>query len=75
MTLPILSTVGKKSGIKTGKKIIGRILKKPVANKELWQALLPFFKKQHFIFNKVAGHAGIKWNEYVDTKAVEAKEL
>jgi ribonuclease HI len=49
--------------------------KKPVANKELWQALLPFFKNRHFIFNKVAGHAGIKWNEYVDTKAVEAKEL
>ena len=49
--------------------------KKPVANKDLWQALLPFFKNRHFIFNKVAGHAGINGMRYVDTKAVEAKEL
>lgn len=47
--------------------------KKPVANKQLWQQLIPFFKKTNFIFEKVAGHADNKWNNLVDSMAVSAK--
>ena len=47
--------------------------KQPVANKELWEELIPFFKSHNFKFEKVMGHSGDKWNEYVDKLAVEAK--
>ena len=52
--------------------------KEPVANKELWEQLIPFFTKESFIFKKIKGHSGddtinSKWNNYVDKLAVEAK--
>lgn len=43
--------------------------KQPVKNKELWQKIIPYFKDRRFSFEKVAGHAGVKWNEYVDNLA------
>lgn len=47
--------------------------KQPVANQELWEELIPFFDHPQFKFEKIAGHAGHKWNELVDRMAVEAK--
>lgn len=47
--------------------------KEPVANKELWQLLIPFFENSNFNFIKVKGHADDKWNNYVDRRAVEAR--
>lgn len=43
--------------------------KQPVANKELWEQLIPYFENPNFKFVKVKGHAGNKWNEYVDELA------
>ena len=48
--------------------------KEPVANKNLWEKLIPFFLNEKFKFVKVSGHCGVHWNEYVDKMAVEAKE-
>ena len=48
--------------------------KTPVANQELWRELIPFFRNSLLKFEKVSGHSGNKWNEYVDKLAVEAKE-
>ena len=52
--------------------------KEPVANKELWESLIPYFKHPSFSFYKVKGHdkadtISSQWNEYVDKLAVEAK--
>lgn len=47
--------------------------KQPVANKNLWQHLIPYFLTPKVKFFKVKGHDGDKWNEYVDTLAVKAK--
>lgn len=47
--------------------------KQPVANKELWEELIPFFENPNFKFEKVKGHSDNKWNNYVDKLAVEAK--
>ena len=46
--------------------------KEPVKNKDLWEILSSFFEDKRFIFNKVKGHAGNKFNELVDTMAVAA---
>ena len=47
--------------------------KEPVANKQLWQQLIPFFEDERFSFEKVKGHTGAKdWNDEVDKLAVEA---
>ena len=49
--------------------------KQPVANQDLWEKLIPFFKKAPgYKFIKVTGHAGNKYNEIVDKMAVAAKE-
>ena len=53
--------------------------KQPVANKELWKDLIPFFENPNFKFEKVKGHSNSndensKWNNYVDKMAVKAKE-
>lgn len=54
--------------------------KQPVANKELWEQLIPFFENKNYKFIKVKGHAGNQldphsyWNNYVDKLAVSAKE-
>ena len=47
--------------------------KQPVANKELWEKIIPYFENPHFSFEKVAGHANDKWNNFVDGMAVYAK--
>lgn len=44
--------------------------KEPVANRELWEELIPFFDNPYFEFRKVKGHNGNKWNEEVDKLAV-----
>lgn len=43
--------------------------KTDVANKELWQALLPLLKQVTIEWHKVPGHVGIAGNERVDTIA------
>jgi ribonuclease HI len=49
--------------------------KEPVANKKLWQQLIPFFEDERFSFEKVKGHTGSKdWNDEVDKLAVEARK-
>ena len=48
----------------------------PVKNRELWEQLYEFFIHPSFTFEKVKGHTGEKdWNDYVDKKAVEAKNF
>ena len=52
--------------------------KKPVANKDLWEILIPYFDDFDIMFIKCAGHQGIEQNELVDKLAkrgaVEAKK-
>lgn len=43
--------------------------KEPVANKKLWEKLIPYFKNNIFHFLKVQGHSGIKYNEMADRLA------
>ena len=43
--------------------------KEPVANRDLWERLLPFFDMPEVEFVKVKGHAGVEYNEIVDTMA------
>lgn len=45
-----------------------------VKNRELWEALIPFFESPLYDFQKVAGHAGVTMNEMVDTLAQFAAE-
>lgn len=47
--------------------------KQPVANRELWEQLIPFFMDKRFIFTKVKGHSNDEINDLVDMLAVEAK--
>lgn len=47
--------------------------KQLVANKELWEQLIPFFDDPRFKWIKVRGHMGDKWNELVDKMAVGAR--
>ena len=47
--------------------------KEPVANKSLWEYLLPYFIEPRIEFYKVKGHDGDKWNVYVDDLAVAAR--
>lgn len=44
--------------------------KELVANRELWEKIVPFFKKLNVTFFKVAGHCGDPYNEMVDNLAV-----
>lgn len=46
--------------------------KEPVANKELWENLIPFFRDPCFHFMKVKGHAGNPFNEKADRLATGA---
>lgn len=48
--------------------------KQPVANKNLWQLIIPFFENKKVDFFKVKGHNNNYWNEYVDSLAVAAKK-
>ena len=48
--------------------------KQPVANKELWEKLIPYFENPRFSFEKVKGHSGNQLNELVDKMAVAARQ-
>lgn len=48
--------------------------RQPVANRELWELLIPFFENENFTFEKVKGHADNKWNNAVDELAVQARK-
>lgn len=48
--------------------------KQPVANKELWEQLIPYFQMANITWKKVSGHAGVFWNEAVDKLAVSARK-
>jgi len=46
--------------------------KEPVANKELWELLIPFFKNPYVSIEKVKGHSGHTYNEIADKLATGA---
>lgn len=46
--------------------------KEPVANRDLWERLIPYFNNKQIEFVKVKGHAGVEYNEIVDTMAQNA---
>lgn len=49
--------------------------KTDVKNQELWRALYALYNgEDRLTFIKVKGHTGDKWNTYVDTMAVNAKD-
>lgn len=48
--------------------------KEPVKNRELWEALIPYFENSNYTFEKVQGHNGIQYNEIVDTMATSAAD-
>lgn len=47
--------------------------KEPVANKEIWERLIPFFKSPYVQIFKVKGHSTDERNNFVDKLAVTAK--
>ena len=47
--------------------------KEPVANKELWEMIIPFFDNPAFSFVKVRGHSGDYYNEKADALANKGK--
>jgi ribonuclease HI len=47
--------------------------REPVANRDLWEKLIPFFQMANIRWEKVKGHCGVHWNEEVDKLAVCAK--
>jgi ribonuclease HI len=47
--------------------------KEPVANKDLWEQLIPFFENPQFYFEKVKGHSGEFGNEMADELACKGK--
>lgn len=48
--------------------------KQPVANQDLWEQIIPFFKNKKINWEKVKGHATDKWNNYVDGLAQSASQ-
>ena len=46
----------------------------PVANKDLWFDIIPYFDNFWYTFNKVRGHSGVLWNEECDKMAQAAAE-
>lgn len=45
--------------------------RKPVANADLWQQIIPYFDNFWYSFKKVPAHSGLFWNEYCDKLAQE----
>ena len=43
--------------------------KKPVANRELWERIVPYFDNFWYDFRKVEAHSGVYWNEECDAMA------
>lgn len=52
--------------------------KQDVANRDLWERLIPYFESSNITFTKTKGHADDRWNNYVDdlaqTASAKAKE-
>lgn len=48
--------------------------KEPVANKDLWLQLIPWFRQANVEIIKVKGHSDNKYNNYVDIMAKDAVE-
>ena len=48
--------------------------KEPVANRDLWELLIPYFRNPQITISKVKGHAGNYYNELVDELAVNERE-
>ena len=48
--------------------------KQPVANRDLWEQLIPYFERPSIAWGKVKGHAGVEFNEIVDGLAQAAAE-
>lgn len=48
--------------------------RQPVANKEYWEKLIPYFEDSRFSIEKVKGHSGNQLNELVDKMAVAARQ-
>lgn len=48
--------------------------KEPVANKNLWLRIVPFFNYRRYTFEKVKGHSDNYYNNMCDKKAQEAAE-
>lgn len=46
--------------------------KEPVANKDLWELLIPFFRNNYVFIEKVKGHSGHTYNEIADKLATGA---
>jgi len=46
--------------------------REPVKNKEIWEQLIPYFKKSNFSIVKVKGHASNYYNEMADKLATGA---
>lgn len=47
--------------------------RQPVANRDLWEQLIPLVLENDVIFRKVRGHSGDVLNDLADRLAVEAK--
>lgn len=47
---------------------------KDVANRDLWEKIIPFFDNFWYTFRKVPGHAGVLWNEECDELAQNAAD-
>ena len=47
----------------------------PVANRDLWEKIIPFFDNFWYIFKKVPGHSNIYWNNECDNLAQNAADL
>lgn len=43
--------------------------RKPVANQDLWEQIVPYFDNFWYTFRKVEAHAGVYWNEQCDSMA------
>ena len=48
--------------------------KEPVANKELWENIIPFFENEYYTFIKVKGHSGEEGNEMADLLACRGRD-
>lgn len=46
--------------------------KAPVANRDLWERLIPYFRNKHIRFTHVKGHADNYYNNMCDELAVQA---
>ena len=46
--------------------------KEPIANRDLWEKIIPYFKNNHVFIMKVKGHSGHTYNELADKLATGA---